>query len=89
MAKNKLQQSARREVRKYVIEQFTIMNRIVKPKPRFLPTFIWRLVGSIFIDTQLLSKYLQEGVEAKTTYDARESTKPKRTTNVRHTDRRK
>lgn len=65
MSKNKVSQELRRKVRAYVQDQFTIINDVVRPRPKYVPLWLWAWGARIFIDTALLRKYLEEGVEPK------------------------
>ncbi len=61
MAKNKINQTARREVRAYVQSQFQVLNKVIKPKPKYFPLWLWRVLGSVFLDVPKLQAYLERG----------------------------
>lgn len=69
MAKNKLDQAKRRELRKaaqvFVKDQYTILGEIVKPRPKFVPQWLWRWGARIFLDIPKLQRYMMEGLEPK------------------------
>ncbi len=67
MSKNKVDQNARRQIRAYVRDQFTILNKVIRPKPKYIPLSIWRFGGNIFLDSKRLNKYMTEGVGVKRT----------------------
>lgn len=73
MAKNKLQQHARRQVRIFVNKQFRIINRVIKKKPKYFPTMLWRFGARIFIDVDLLKEYMANGVESQDSYKQRKN----------------
>lgn len=62
--KHKVAQAARREARKmitpHIKEQFTFLNSIIKPKPRYVPTRMWQRMAKWFIDTEKLKEYVNK-----------------------------
>jgi len=63
--KNKVNQATRRQINKFVKDQFSILNEVIRPRPKYIPLFVWRLLARIFIDTDRLNDYLVNGVGAK------------------------
>ena len=54
-----------------VEEQFSIINEVIKPKPKYFPLWLWRKCARLFVDVDLLRDYMQQGVEPKVVRDAR------------------
>ena len=62
MAKNKLAQATRRSIRTFVRNQYMILNKVIKPRPKFCPLWLWSLSARIFIDTKKLKGYMENGI---------------------------
>lgn len=69
--KNKISQVTRRQikssVKSFVQEQFLVLDRVIKKRPKFVPLWIWSAGARIFIDTKKLRKYMETGVPPKST----------------------
>ena len=60
-AERKIGQASRREARvamatyqKALIEKLTVFNQVLKPRPKFVPRFVWTFLANRFIDVSKL-----------------------------------
>jgi len=63
MAKNKVTQAARRALASQVKNEFSMLNNIVKPKPKRIPLWFWQWGASIFLDVELIKEYMTNRVK--------------------------
>lgn len=61
----KIAQAARREARDAMlgyrtalIGKLSVFNDILKPRPKFIPNFIWRWISGKVIDVEKMQKFL-------------------------------
>lgn len=63
MAKDKVSQAARREIREHVSEQYRTLEQILRPRPRRCPRWLWQFIANIVIDTKKLHDFLNNGAK--------------------------
>lgn len=61
-SKNKVTQAERRALRSayqtQVKEHFNLLNQAIKPRPKYVPSWLWAWGAKIFIDVEVLREYL-------------------------------
>ena len=63
MAKDKVGQQLRREIRSYARQQFTLIEEIIRQRPKYFPRWLWQFGANIFIDVKKLEEFYTKGVD--------------------------
>lgn len=50
----KLAKMYRKEARKEAAKEMQLLNRVLKPKPRFFPLFAWRILAKLFFNIPII-----------------------------------
>lgn len=58
--KNKVRQAQRRAIRSVYAEKIKLFSKVVKPRPKWCPRFIWQWGARQYMDIDLLKKLLGE-----------------------------
>lgn len=55
----------RRQIRDYVKSEYKILNDVIRKRPKWCPLKVWSWGAKIFIDTEKLRDFMENGVDPK------------------------